>query len=90
MTDRRLYVVNASVAAGDDSAVLLSLASVLHRRGVHPHSVELSRAVRGRRTFTAAFSATSRQAATLRASLDNLVHVCQVALEEAAGDTPAM
>lgn len=86
MPDRRLYVVTVSLTALDDRAVLLSLVSVLHRRAVHPCRAELSAGTREHPEFTATFAATARQAATLEASLSNLIHVRNVSLEEVTGN----
>ncbi|MDI6912377.1 hypothetical protein [Nocardioides sp.] len=84
MTDPRVYTVVVGLASQDDCAVLLSLASVLHRRRIPVRQVELTPPAYGRRVFTATFTATDRQAATLEASLRNLIEVDDVVLVEAA------
>ena len=71
------YAVTVEVVGGDQST-LLSLASVLHRRGVDVLAAELSRPVGGRRTFTATLAATTRQVDTVAATLRNLVPVMAV------------
>lgn len=72
---------------GRNSSALLSLVSTLHRRGVDVLSAELTRPTADRRTFTATFHATERQARAVEASLRNLVDVVGVEMCEApAGD----
>ena len=83
MTELRPYSVAVVLADGDGSA-LLSVVSALHRRGVEVLDAELTRSAAGRRSFTATFVATCRQARTVEGSLRNLVHVIRAEVSEAA------
>ena len=89
MTSSRPYAVTVGIEARDDVRVLLSLASVLHRRGIGVSQANLSPPSLGRRTFTAVFTATNRQAVTLQASLSRLIEVVEVVLVE-AGEGPKL
>ena len=83
MSSPRLYAVRVALREQDSTHALLSLISVLHRRAAEVGQADLSPASQGRRTFSATFIATDRQAATVRASLDNLIDVFEVVLGEA-------
>lgn len=83
MSGARLYAVTVALRDQDSTHALLSLVSVLHRRAVQLGQADLSPASQGRRTFNATFTATDQQAATVRASLDNLVEALEVILAEA-------
>lgn len=88
MTEARRYAVTVALAAQDGTTGLLSLMSLLHRRGVDVGRPELSPESHGRRTFIATFTAHPGRAATIRASLANLVEVLDVLLHESA-ESPA-
>jgi acetolactate synthase regulatory subunit len=81
MSDLREFSVSVSVHRADQST-LLSLASVLHRRGVDVVEAALARQGSGYRSFTATFVATHRQAQTVEASLSNVVNVVEAELIE--------
>ncbi|MGH4001800.1 MAG: hypothetical protein ACRDTJ_30550 [Pseudonocardiaceae bacterium] len=67
--------------ASDPRSDLLSMASVLHRRGVNVLEARLSTCDDGRRVFTASFTAQSQvQAATVGRSYEGLVGVFTVDL----------
>ncbi len=83
MTELGPYSVAVVLADGDSSA-LLSVVSMLHRRGVDVLEAELTRPAADRRFFTATFTATWRQARTVEASLRNLVHAVSVELSQPA------
>jgi hypothetical protein len=83
MTGARQHAVRVALPEQNSTSTLLSLVSVLHRRAIEVGQAELSPASHGRRTFTATFTATDRQAATVLASLDNLIGVLEVVLGEA-------
>ena len=80
MTGARLHSVRVALRDQDSTSTLLSLVSVLHRRAAEVGQAELSPASHGRRIFNATFTATDRQATTVRASLDNLIDVLEVTL----------
>jgi hypothetical protein len=86
MTGSGTYFVSVALVSGD-RAGLLSLASMLHRRGIDVLEAEFSRPSAGRRVFNATVAATPRQASTLEASLRNLIDVVGVFTCEAL-DTP--
>ena len=81
-----MYAVTVLLEGHGDRAVLLSLASLLHRRAVHPRRAELSAETDGRRTVTTTLARSPRQAATFEASLGDLIHVRGIALGEMTGD----
>jgi acetolactate synthase regulatory subunit len=83
VTGTRLHVVRVALRDQNSTHALLSLVSVLHRRAAEVGQADLSPASQGRRIFNATFTATDRQAATVRASLDNLIDVLEVVLAEA-------
>jgi acetolactate synthase regulatory subunit len=83
MSGPRLYAVSVALQDRDSTHALLSLVSVLHRRAAAVGQADLSPASQGQRIFNATFTATDRQAATVRASLDNLIDVLEVVLAEA-------
>ena len=87
MSGARLHSVSVALRDHHSTSTLLSLVSVLHRRAADVGRAELSPASQGRRTFSATFTATDRQAATVRASLDNLIDVLDVVLDEATEAT---
>jgi hypothetical protein len=66
-----------------ERATLLTLASVLHRRGVEVLAAEMSSSEHGAR-FVARFRGTAAQATTVRKTLSNLVDVSHAVLEEPA------
>ncbi|GAA1526649.1 hypothetical protein [Nocardioides humi] len=69
-----------------DRALLLSLASVLHRRGVDVLAADLKPPEHGRRQFCAVVVATTAQARTLRQTLSNRIDVVSVDLDVADHD----
>lgn len=81
----REYAVSVALEGGDH-ALLLSLVSMLHRRGVEVLEADLSRPTEGRRVFNASVSATASQARTLAASLRGVIHVVDVSLYDADDD----
>ena len=83
MSGPRLYAVSVALRDEDSTHALLSLVSVLHRRAAAVGQADLSPASHGQRIFNATFTATHRQAVTVRASFDNLVDVLEVVLAEA-------
>jgi hypothetical protein len=83
MTGARPYAVTVTLRDQESTSALLSLVSVLHRRAVAIGQAELSPASQGRHVFSATFTATDHQAATVRASLDNLIDVLEVVLGQA-------
>lgn len=85
MTEMRPYSV-VVVLAGSNSSALLSVVSTLHRRRVEVLDAELTPPAAGRRSFTATFLATWRQARTVEASLRNLVDAVGVEMSESADD----
>lgn len=92
MTARRLFVVTVALTATGARADLLTMASVLHRRGVDVVEAELSRPAHDRRVFSAMFAATSQQASTVGRTFEGLVDVVDVSLFEAmdARTVPAL
>lgn len=78
------YRLRVSLAETDRST-LLSLVAALHRRGVDVRTAALVRATDGSAEFTADFAATFRQAATVAASLRNLIAVLDAELSSPAG-----
>jgi acetolactate synthase regulatory subunit len=84
-----MYAVRVALRDRDSTSTLLSLVSVLHRRAAEVGQAELSPASQGRRIFNATFTATDRQATTVRASLDNLIDVLEVVLG-AVTDAPGV
>jgi hypothetical protein len=66
--------------AQSDRSTLLALASTLHRRGVEVLAAELSTARATHPAFTVTFLGTRAQAATVTASLNNLVDVLDARL----------
>ena len=83
MIEQQPYSVTVTLRDGDGTSLLLSVVSTLHRRAAVISHAELHPAAHGLRVFTATISATARQAATLCASLDNLIDVLDVVLDEA-------
>jgi acetolactate synthase regulatory subunit len=91
MTERRYFDVTVALRGRDSTRSLLSVASVLHRRSASVSQAQLAPAAQGRQVFRATFIATERQAATVRASLGNLVDVLEVVLGAAeALETPSL
>lgn len=82
MTEQRAYSVTVTLRDCDSTSLLLSVVSTLHRRAAVITHAELRPAAHGLRVFTVDISATDRQAATVRASLDNLIDVLDVVLDE--------
>ena len=78
--DQGLFVVTVAMTVDGSRSDLLSMASVLHRRGVSVVEAELSRPAHERRVFSATFNATERQADTVSKSFANLIDVVDVAL----------
>ncbi|MET0930841.1 MAG: hypothetical protein ABWX74_15075, partial [Aeromicrobium sp.] len=72
-----------ALTADGSCADLLSVASVLHRRGVGVVEAELGRPAHRRRVVSAAFAAPPQQAATVRRTFEGLVDVVDVSLFEA-------
>ena len=87
MNGPRLYAVSVTLRDVDSTHALLSVVSVLHRRAAAVGRADLSAASRGQRMFNATFTATDRQAATVRASIDNLIDVLGVVLAEATEES---
>ncbi len=83
MSEQRPYSVTVTLRDGDGTSLLLSVVATLHRRATVISNAEMHAAAHGLRVFRATISATDRQAATLRASLDNLIDVLDVALDDA-------
>ncbi|HEX3005182.1 MAG TPA: hypothetical protein VHO27_13300 [Angustibacter sp.] len=81
MSEQRPYLVTVTLRDGDGTSLLLSVVSTLHRRATAISNAEMRAPAHGLRVFKATISATERQAATLRASLDNLIDVLDVALD---------
>lgn len=77
---RPLFVVTIALDPDGSCADLLSMASVLHRRGVAVVEAELGRPAHGRRIFSATFGATPQQAATVLRTFDGLVDVLDATL----------
>ncbi|GAA3512978.1 hypothetical protein GCM10022234_04580 [Aeromicrobium panaciterrae] len=75
-----LFVVTVAMVPGGARANLLSMASVLHRRGVDVVEAELSRPGHDRRVFSATFRSTARQAETVLRTLEGLVDVVDATL----------
>lgn len=92
MTSSDLFVVTVAVTADGARADLLSLASVIHRRGVDIVEAEFCRAVHGRRVFSATFAATPQQASTVLKTFENLIDVVDATLFAAldARSTPEL
>jgi hypothetical protein len=80
---RTLFAIRAVMTTDSSRSDLLSLASVLHRRGAEVIEAALSPALNGRRVFAATFDATSPQAATVLRSVENLINVIDVSLVDA-------
>jgi hypothetical protein len=83
MADPRFYVVTVAMWAGGARSNLLSMASVLHRRGVEVVEAEMARPAHDRQVFSATFSADARQAETVLRTFENLVDVTDASLFEA-------
>lgn len=79
----QLFAVTVALTAEGSRADLMSMGAVLHRRGVEVVEAEFGRAVMGRRVFSATFSATPQQAATVLKTFENLVDVVDTSLFEA-------
>ncbi|MET0929238.1 MAG: hypothetical protein ABWX74_06955 [Aeromicrobium sp.] len=79
----QLFAVTVALTADGSRADLLSVASVLHRRGVEVVEAELGRPAHGRRVFSATFAATPQQAATVLRTFEGLVDVVDASLFEA-------
>lgn len=78
-----LYVVTVAMFADGDRSDLLTMASVLHRRGVEVVEAEMSRPSHGRRVFSATFRAERQHAETVLKTFGNLVDVVDTSLFEA-------
>ncbi|MCL3817305.1 hypothetical protein [Aeromicrobium wangtongii] len=76
----RLFVVTVALRADGARADLMTMAAVLHRRGVEVVAAELGRPAHGRRVFSARFVAAPRQASTVVRSFENLVDVVDTSL----------
>lgn len=83
MTASRLFVITVALTASGARADLMSMASVLHRRGVEVVEAELGRTVHDRRVFSATFAAAPRQASTVLRTFENIVDVVDASLFEA-------
>lgn len=83
MHEQRLYAVTVATFADGSRADLLTMASVLHRRGVDVVEADMARPSYGRRVFSATFSADARLANTVLRSFENLVDVVDASLFEA-------
>ncbi|AWB91524.1 hypothetical protein [Aeromicrobium chenweiae] len=79
----RAYVVTVSLAADDRGADLLTIASVLHRRGVRVVEADLARPADGLRTFSATIVTDAMRAATVVRTLQNRIDVLDADLFEA-------
>lgn len=79
----RPFIVTAVLTEGGGSADLLSMASVLHRRGVDVIEAALTRPSNGRRQFHATFLADPRMASTVCATFKNKVGVLEAVLFDA-------
>lgn len=79
----RTFVVTVSMTPDDHGADLLTIASVLHRRGVRVVEADLGRPVSGRREFSATFVADAARATTVLRTLENRVDVVDAELFEA-------
>ncbi|QGG40637.1 hypothetical protein [Aeromicrobium yanjiei] len=79
----RAYVVTVSVTANDHGADLLTIASVLHRRGVQVVEADLARPVDGCRVFSATIVSDPARAWTVLRTLENRVDVLGADLFEA-------
>lgn len=84
MADTQPYVVTVLVQSCDATQSLLSLAAALHRRAARISRAELARTDRDGQVFQAIFTASDRHAATICASLENLVEVLEVTLSRPA------
>jgi hypothetical protein len=80
MTSPELFAVTVAMTADGARADLLSMASVLHRRGVDVVEAEFGRAMHGRRVFSATFAATPQQASTVLKTFENLIDVVDASL----------
>ena len=78
-----LYAVSVAAQSDGSRSDLLSMAAVLHRRGVEVVDAEYPRRSNGRRVFSATFRATPSQATTVLRSFENLVDVVDAVLFEA-------
>lgn len=82
-TSPGLFAVSVAAQADGSRSDLLTMASVLHRRGVEVVDAEFARPSHGRRVFSATFRASPSQAATVLRSFENLVDVVDAVLFEA-------
>lgn len=79
----RAYVVTVSVTANDHGADLLTIASVLHRRGVQVVEADLARPVDGLRIFSATIITDPARAWTVLRTLENRIDILEADLFEA-------
>lgn len=77
------FVVTVSVTADDHGADLLTIASVLHRRGVQVVEADLARPVQGLRVFSATIVTDPARAMTVLRTLENRIDVVDAELFEA-------
>lgn len=85
---RELHALEVKLARGG-SAVLLALASTLHRRGVEVTEATFGFGASHDRRFAVRFWATRRQTATITASIRNLIDVLDVQLDRSDEPTCA-